>query len=135
MDDVITFSKIKEEDSTGRVWTSVAIFINGKEIVDIIHEVELSQWKQKIDYIHQQPHELYKRLENVMQFEDESVEILCCICGTIECNSPVVHIRSDDDYVYWDKITHNQMQWVYNLTYKFNKKLYEIELEKLRSWQ
>lgn len=51
MDDVITFSKIKEEDSTGRVWTSVAIFINGKEIVDIIHEVELSQWKQKIIFI------------------------------------------------------------------------------------
>lgn len=46
-----------------------------------------------------------------------------------------LHIRSDDDYLYWDKITHNKMQWVYNLTYKFNKKLYEIELEKLRSWQ
>ena len=136
MIDEIKFCKIQEKDATDRTWETVAIFINNREIVDIINEAEIVLWDEKSEYIHQLPSDLYIRLKDAIESDEynHEAEILCCICGVIECWSPIVHISVDENYIYWDKFTHNHLEGTYNLSFKFNKLSFMNEFEKLKKW-
>ena len=137
MDDKIKFVKINEQDATGRSFTAVSVFINGKELTDIIKDVEQQSDKKMLsNYIHLTPSELYEGLSLAMvpgsEPAENGAEILCCICGCPECWSPVVHVTVDEHRVHWTQITHNQTDFDYNLSYHFNKTEYLHELEKLK---
>ena len=137
MDDKIKFVKINEQDATGRSFTAVSVFINGKELTDIIKNAEQQNDKKILsNYIHLTPSELYEGLSSAMmpgsETAENGAEILCCACGCPECWSPVAHVTVDECYVYWTQITHNQMDFDYKLSYRFNKTEYLYELEKLK---
>ena len=85
---------------------------------------------------YKKPSELYIRLKDAIESDeyDHEAEILCCICGVIECWSPIVHISVDENYIYWDKFTHNHLEGTYNLSFKFNKLSFMNEFEKLKKW-
>lgn len=113
----------------------VEIYLNDIELIEILKEVEktyaLKEGKLKLAgaYGHLTPKELYTNL-----MANNNVELLCCSeCGNSSCWSIIIKIKKDQDYIYWQKFKHNHREWQYNISYKFDKILYEQAIKKLLS--
>ena len=120
----------------------VGIFINDRELLDIVAELEDEKLKGgAMDYIYQTAKELYSNLVSDDELKDwqekNGVEILCCTCGFIECGSPTVFIEKDERYVYWKALGHNQISkenYYFPLNFVFDRKQYEQALEELKKY-
>lgn len=125
---------------------AVEIYINGREIVDILKELEMPFADEEGHptlagaYGHRIPKELYNVLsesliENSYEWE-YGAEVLCCNdCGFPGCWSATVKIRQDEKFVYWENFEQNHRKnWKYDLSFKFDKNEYEKEFEKLKSF-
>ena len=119
----------------------VGIFINDRELLDIVADLENEHWKNgAMSYIHQTAKELYNNLvpndNELIEWQEEyGTEILCCTCGEIGCGSPTVFIEKDDHFIYWKALGHNQIDkedYYFPLNYGFDKKQYEQALEELK---
>ncbi len=122
----------------------VEIYINDKEFIDILRELEGPYAAEEGHpslagaYGHLTPKELIANLAGAGNkneaYEDEGAELLCCSgCGFSGCWSIVVHIKQDSEYVYWYKFEHNHRNWEYNISYKFDRKEYEKALEEMKA--
>ncbi len=143
MSDKISFQIIDGEIAVGetpKYRGVVGIFINDRKLLDIVTDLENENLKGgAMDYIYQTAKELYSNLvpddaELKDWQEKNSVEILCCTCGVIECSSPTVFIEEDEQYVYWKALGHNQLEYNYPLNYVFDRKQYEQALEELKKF-
>lgn len=108
----------------------VEIYINGKELIDILKEIEYS-YDPKLAgaYGHQTPEDLYS---NLVEGED-SADLLCCSdCGDIGCWTVRVIITADEKYVYWINFSHHHREWKYDISYTFEKTAYEKALNYLK---
>lgn len=118
----------------------VGIFINDRELLDIVADLENEKLKDGAeDYIHQTAKELYNNLvpkddEEKEWNEYHGTEILCCTCGEIGCGSPTVFIEKDERYVFWKALGHNQIDYHIPLKYVFDRKQYEQALEELKKF-
>ena len=98
--DKLSFKIIDGEISVGELPVYegvVGIFINDREILDIVADLENKNLKEGyLEYIHQKAYQLYDRLvPDVLEKEwqkEHGTEILSCICGEIACSSPTVFI-------------------------------------------
>ena len=124
----------------------VEIYIDGKKLIDTIREIEYPYMKEEGllddpdgDYGHVSPSSLYNDLTWVVDkngYADDflGVYLFCCAdCGEEGCWSVTLHVKKDDQYVYWHDFQHEHRHWVYNLTYKFEKEAYEKALQKLKN--
>lgn len=126
------------EDWSKEISKVTQIFLNGKELVDILKEIEY-QFAEKEGhpdlaggYGHLTPNELLSNLKYSKEDPDYEAELLCCSdCGISGCWSILVHIKYDENYVYWNDFSHNHRDWKYNLSFKFVKSQYEEQLKKL----
>ena len=139
MADKISFKIIDGQIAVGEVPKYrgvVGIFINDRELLDIVAEFEKEKYKEPEDYIHQMADELYSNLTTeITDWQKQNgVEILCCTCGIIECSSPTVFIEKDEQYVYWKALGHNQLDYNFPLNYVFDRKQYEQALEELKKF-
>lgn len=113
---------------------AVEIYINGREIVELLKEIEtpFAIDEGEIDlagaYGHLTPAELYSELNDA----DESALLCCDSCGLIGCWSVLVSVEMDEKYVYWKEFEHNHRKWKYNISYKFDRKEYEDALKQLK---
>lgn len=113
---------------------AVEIYINGKEIVEILKEIETPFAKNEnaIDiagaYGHLTPRELYSELNDTK----ESALLCCDGCGFIGCWAVLVSVEMDEEYVYWKEFRHNHRKWEYNISYKYDRREYEDALEQLK---
>ena len=155
MTDTLEF-KIIDPKKKGESWAesgsfpeglrAVEIYINGQELVDIVREIE-DPFAQKEGhpniagaYGHNTPKFLYKELSEA--FDDNSysskygVPLLCCRdCGVWGCWDIDVMVRRDDEFVYWENFRQgHRKNWLYNLSYKFDRTEYEREIEKLKGF-
>ncbi len=138
--DTISFKIIDGQIAVGEVPKYsgvVGIFINDRELLDIVADLEKSKSEEPMDYIHQTAKELYHNLtDGIADLQKENgVEILCCTCGVVECSSPIVFIEKDERYVYWKALGHNQIEkknYCFPLDYVFDRKQYEQALEELK---
>ena len=121
----------------------VGIFINERELLDIVADLENANWENGyMEYIHQTAKELYNNLvpddnEFIEWQEEYGTEILCCTCGFIEDGSPTVFVEKDEQHVYWKALGHNQIDkehYYFPLQYVFDRKQYEQALEELKKF-
>ena len=121
----------------------VGIFINDRELLDIVAELENTNWEYGArEYIHQMAKYLYSNLvpddDELIEWQEEyGTEILCCTCGIIECGSPTVFIEKDDEYIYWRALGHNQIEkeyYYFPLNYVFDMEQYEQALTELKKF-
>ncbi len=121
----------------------VEIYINGREIVQMLKEIEkpyaIEEGHPEIagGYGHNSPKFLYEDLLEALIEESYcskyGVELLCCsTCGESGCWSILVFINQDDEYVYWNRFEHNHRVWKYNISFKFKKDEYEKAMQQLR---
>lgn len=143
--DKLTFKRIDGEIAVGvtpKYRGVVGIYINGRELLDLVNELEKGKWKSGArDYIHQTAAELYGNLvpnDDLKDWQKENgTEILSCTCGIIEDSSPTVFIDTDERFVYWKALGHNQMdkeQYYFPLNYVFDRKEYAQALEELKKF-
>lgn len=112
---------------------AVEIYINGREIVELLKEIEtpfaINEGEMDLagSYGHLTPTELYSELN-----EAEESALLCCAgCGLIGCWAVLVSVEMDENYVYWKEFRHNHRKWKYNISYKFDRIVYEDALQQL----
>lgn len=139
--DKLSFKIIEGQIAPGETPKSgvVGIFINDRELLDIVADLESKKWKSgAFDYIHQTAKELHNHLATE-KFTDGNEEygiaILSCTCGIIEDGSPTVFIEKDENYVYWKALGHNQIDkenYYFPLDYIFERKQYEEALNELK---
>ena len=141
MSDKISFKIIDGQIAVGetpKYRGVVGIFINDRELLDIVTDLENENLKGgAMDYIYQSAKELYSNLvpddeEHKDWQEKYGIEILCCTCGIVECSSPTVFIEKDERNVYWNALGHNQIDYHIPLKYVFDRKQYEKALEELK---
>ena len=125
---------------------AVEIYLNGREIIDILKEIEMPFAKEEGHpdiaggYAHNTPKFLYRSLSETLvegtYSNNYGAELLCCSsCGSSGCWSAIVHVRQDKDFVYWENFEQNHREnWKYNLSYKFDRTEYEKESEKLKGF-
>lgn len=118
----------------GSTKNTVEIYINNIEIIRLLKNVEesyaLSENHPSIAgaYGHISPEILYSELTD----KEKCAFLLCCNdCGDIGCWSVSVHIKEDENYVYWYDFEHNHRDWEYDLSFKFIKKDYIKALDSL----
>lgn len=145
MSDIISFRMIDGQIAVGEVPKNrgvVGVFINGRELLDIVADLENENLKGgAMDYIYQTANELYSNFvpdDKIKNWQKKNgVEILCCTCGVIECSSPTVFIQEDEQYVYWKTLGHNQIDkehYCFPLNYIFDRKQYEQALGELKKF-
>lgn len=140
--DKISFKIIDGEIAVGEIPKYagvVGIFINDRELLDIVAELEDKNLKGgAMDYIHQTAKELYYNLvpdNGLTAWQNKNgAEILSCTCGIIKDGSPTVFIEKDEQYVYWKAFGHNQINYRIPFNYVFDKKQYEQALEELKKF-
>lgn len=121
----------------------VEIYINDREIVDILREIERTYAEQEGKpnlagaYGHNTPKVLYDNLSQAEEDElngyEDGVELLRCLeCGFMDCWSILVRIKQDEKYVYWYDIKHNHRDWNYDIAYQFDKNEYDMALQELK---
>ena len=112
---------------------AVEIYINGKEIIEILKEIEtpyaMSEGHVDIAgaYGHLTPKQLYSELTDT----DESALLCCDGCGFTGCWSVLVKVEEDDNYIYWKNFRHNHRDWKYDISYKFGRIEYENAVKQL----
>lgn len=113
----------------------VEIYINGREIIELLREIEtpLAMGEGHIGiagaYGHLTPKQLYSELTDL-----EECALLCCgDCGFIGCWSVLVNVEMDERYVYWKEFRNNHRDWEYNISYKFDRLEYENVLKTIAS--
>ncbi len=118
------------------------IYINGEEICSILEKIERPQddtGKLAGEYGHREVKWLYDDLcesliEGTYSYED-GVELLCCAgCGDEGCWSVVAEVEDDGEFIYWKNFRHNHRDWVYNISYKFDKNEYKVQMEKIEQF-
>ena len=120
----------------------VGIFINDREFLDIVREIESAHFSTgPNEYIYQTARELYLNLVPTDRMEkrqrEYGTEILSCTCGFILDGSPTVFIEKDSRYVYWKALGHNiynKSEYYYRLDYVFDLSQYEEALKALNSF-
>lgn len=140
--DELTFKIIDGEIAAGetpKYRGVVGIFINGRELLDMVADLENEKWESgAMDYIHQTAAELYSNLvpdNDLKDWQKENgTEVLSCTCGIIEDSSPTVFIEKDERFVYWKALGHNQIEknrYYFPLYYVFEREQYEQALIEL----
>ena len=143
-------AKVAGEDwasETDNLPPVAGIFINGKELVDILCPLE-EKLKAEDDecaagnYGHLFAEELYEELTvasiSGTFSNDYGASLLCCLdCGDFGCWSVLCHIILSDTEVVWT-FTHNHRKWNYDLKFTFKRDEYEKALSSLKgavAWQ
>lgn len=122
------------------------VVIDGKDMLDVIREIEkpylqteglLHLQNDGGDYGHLFPKDLYDSLLSATVegsfAHDRGVYLFCCgDCGEVGCWSVTFRVREDEEFVYWYGFKHEHRDWAYNLSYKFEKKAYQIAMDELR---
>ena len=114
----------------------VGISIDGRELLDIIREIEYPYLKEEDslildgDYGHLPPDRLYEDLREAAQpgtyYYKRGAELFCCgSCGEPGCWSVTCKVREECGVVLWYGFRHNHRDWDYNLTFRFEKSAYE----------
>ena len=120
----------------------VAIYLNGREIVDILKEIELAyDTETPGSYGHLTPKNLYRNLSDALipgtYSHDHETFFLCCeSCGIDGCWSVVATVTQDENYVYWTDFRQpHRPEWKYPISYRFRRMQYEKEMNKLNAYQ
>lgn len=118
-----------------KVTKAIKIFVNGLNLCDILKKIELPYLKKDEKYLsygHLEPKRLHSYLTTAMDSNIPAPLFCCPECGEACCWSVEVFIRHDEKYVYWKKFEHSHRdEWKYNLSFKFNRQQYEIQLDSL----
>lgn len=123
----------------------VEIYLNGRELVEILKEMEtpyaLEEGHPSLAgaYGHNYAKELYADLTEAMTegtyCHEKGAELLCCSgCGDRGCWSVLVMVKQDEDYVYWEQFRNNHRKWNYNIAFCFVKKEYEAAMKQLKEF-
>ena len=141
--------KIFDAKTAGEGWASetdnlppvAGIYINGKELVDILRPLEekLKAEDDECDagnYGHLFAEELYEELTvasiSGTFSNDYGASLLCCLdCGDFGCWSVLCHMVLSDTEVVWT-FTHNHRKWNYGLEFTFTRNEYENALSSLK---
>lgn len=126
-------------------YKAVEIYINGREIVEILKEIEtpyaMEEGHPKLAgaYGHNAAKTLYEDLREAMTegtyCQENGVELLCCKeCGESGCWSVRVSVRQDEEYIYWEQFQHNHRKWNYDISFQFTKKDYERAMQQLSAF-
>ena len=114
----------------------VESIIDGRRLIDIIHEIEAPQKAGEggLDYGHTSPRRLYGDLVNARlndgYFPNDVYLFVCYSCGEIGCNSVTCHVIEVGDYVFWTDFE-NRCDYG-GLYFQFEKKQYDAAMEKLK---
>ena len=131
--------KVIDPVEAGEHWTdvqetnsfAVEIYIDDKEILDIIRPVEAPFMKAEgldlkpgDDYGHVRPQDLYKDLIEATTSDsfshDYGVYLCCCGgCGEPGCWSVTAKVKEEDDNVIWYDFKHEHRDWEYDLEFRF----------------
>jgi len=131
---------------------SVDIFINGRDLRDIIRDVELPYFSKAGNpgraggYLGLPPKAVFLPSRH---FLDKPNRLYCygekraiyrCVCGDVHCGPMLVDITITDDKILWDNFENpyhstlfTDKPWDYSsLKFVFDKKQYELELSKIK---
>jgi hypothetical protein len=137
--DAIKFEIRENCYSKQGMYAGVDIFINGKNMLDIMSEIETPQaikdgyFSRIGHYIPIAPEDLLNELENC---EEEETTILGCPCGAVDCDPVWVQIDVTEKEVTWHDFIAIHKEWDYSFapTYIFDIQQYNKEVEKLREY-
>lgn len=129
-----------ENEFTSRKVTE--IYIDGKEILDILLPIETSYKDPKdiqekgCEYGHLAPSSLFGSLSDAMIpwadcVENEFYLCYCGSCGEPGCWSVSAKVKVEENCVIWYDFEHSHKDWKYNLRYRFDRTQYESALKKL----
>jgi len=134
--------------SFGAFHKVVDILIDGKSLLEKVRDIERPYMKaeglpfdvDEFDYGHLSPYALYYDLTTAASEEEidsfaheEGAELYCCAdCGESGCWSVAVHIREEEDFVYWYDFEQNHRDWEYGLSFKFDRKQYDQAMAYLK---
>ena len=115
------------------------IVLNGKDILDIMREVELPFFKKEHlsesdagSYHHMIPEELYEDLINAEASNREKIaHVLCCTCDVTDCASTRVRVRKTKNSIIWDNFE-SLRDWDFGLSFEFEINQYRAFLENVR---
>jgi fructose 1,6-bisphosphatase len=119
--------------------TVVNIFINGKNLINIIRNIELHQADNVRDdavagnYAGLSPRELWDEIHS--EYQEKTV--LNCTCGCEGCWDLLAEIGKTEKYVIWRNFQQpHRPKWDYSQMkpYHFDKAQYNTELEKLKNY-
>lgn len=146
---ILQFREIKpvqEGEKMTAAWKScnvVEILIDGKDILDIIHEIEVPYMKEEgmeleDAYGHLPPPKLYSYLSEAMTPESFSYTYgayICCCgdCGETGCWSVTIRVKEEDGYIIWYDFEHEHRDWKYDLQFRFEKEQYLAAMNDLRA--
>ncbi len=135
------------ESAVGPEIPVAGIYINGRELGEIVKELERRTDPQAQGYGHRKPRQLRDALtvycdpdERYRDWREylhrQGVELFCCLqCGLPECGSPTVRPRRVGSRVIWT-LGHNRPDKARDyegLTFTFDAGQYREALEQLRS--
>jgi len=140
----------RENEMESLVYEIVSIFVNGRNLIDILKEVEMPFARQEGSpdiaggYAGLRPEEIFfpsRRLldEPETCSSDEKVAVLGCECGEIDCWPFLVRITARDDVVIWSDFEQPHRSghfvgrpWSYEQlqSFLFDRARYMAELEK-----
>jgi len=139
--DIISFKVVEVWDFIDKAnYETIAIFINGEDLRNIIKEVELPFAKKENHeefagrYIGLISKDLKRELLDQYEY-DEKATVLGCVCGYADCWPLRINIIETEDVVIWSDFEQpfREDTWDYSALkpFKFDKKQYYLELEKL----
>ena len=139
--DIIEVAIIQEEIISGIIDSYTNFYINGRNLIDIIQDIENQYRQGNIGLSHMgiQPKyflDLYER------FIPGSTYLLQCgDCGELGCWPIMARIRYENDTVVWDEFENPHRgkdslagHWEYKLKFVFEKKQYELEFIKITDY-
>jgi hypothetical protein len=135
--DVIEIAIEPEEVWKSRTVDLVNFYINGRNIIDIVRDVELP-----FDSLHA-GHYIGILPDHFLEYYKRDVPgktyLLQCDCfGTIGCNPLLARVVIEKDVVIWDAFEQPNWgegsrgeHWTYNLKFVFDRTQYESEFKKI----
>ena len=143
--DHIHFERVSSEGEGWLKWKPgeefvVYIYINGKEIRDILKEQEMKYVDEPEHagaYGHMTAYELYLELAEALipgsYANEDGAYIVCCSdCGEAGSWSAPVTVEQDRNYIYWKRFEHDHRDWKYDISYVFDRTEYMEELMSLK---
>lgn len=129
-------------------YDAVRIFIDGKDLIDILREFEMPFAKKEDcennagSYEGMTPECLYENLTSEPIYEDNKTVVLECVCRCSGCWDFLTEIKENENNVIWTNFENNHRGpeshnfWDYS-SFKdllFDKENYKQEIEKLKTF-
>ena len=131
-----------DEKDSEEQYLSVAYYINGISLLDMIREIETPFFEKEgcPDLIASYMHHTYRNVKRMFtdaltpgsMKDDEDVELFCCRdCGDSGCWSVCCKLRKEGNYIIMKNFYHNWRDLSYPFMFRFTKENFYAELKKL----